>query len=136
MGQVTGKGDGKVRAEICERMRREPITDGSRDRLPSGGRGKARKSVGTEYVQLRDGNIYVGPSRVTIDSMVINWRNGRTPEQIHESFPTVPLANVYGATAYYLEHRDEIEISGYVRVRRSTSASGWRIRLRGLNGTP
>ncbi|HEX6817939.1 MAG TPA: DUF433 domain-containing protein [Ktedonobacterales bacterium] len=64
--------------------------------------------MGTEYVQHRDGNIYVGPSRVTIDSVVIHWRNGQTPEQIHESFPTVPLANIYGAIAYYLEHQDEI----------------------------
>ena len=66
--------------------------------------------MGTEYVQHRDGNIYVGPSRVTIDSVVINWRdNKRTPEQIHESFPSVPLANIYGAIAYYLDHQDEID---------------------------
>jgi len=66
--------------------------------------------MSTEYVQHRDGNIYVGPSRVTIDTVIINWRdNGRTPEQIHESFPTVPLAHIYGAIAYYLDHKDEID---------------------------
>src|SRR5579863_10338752 len=71
---------------------------------------KGGTSMGTEYVQHRDGNIYVGPSRVTIDSVVINWRdNKRTPEQIHESFPSVPLANIYGAIAYYLDHQDEID---------------------------
>ncbi len=65
--------------------------------------------VGTEYVQHRDGNIYIGPSRVTIDTLVINWRNGQSPEQIHEDFPTVPLAHIYGAIAYYLERQDEID---------------------------
>lgn len=65
--------------------------------------------MGTDYVQRRDGNIYVGPSRVTIDSVVIGWQRGQTPEQIHEDFPTVPLAHIYGAIAYYLEHQDEID---------------------------
>jgi uncharacterized protein (DUF433 family) len=65
--------------------------------------------MGTDYIQLRDGNLYVGPSRVTIDVVVARWREGRTPEQIHESFPTVPLAHIYGAIAYYLEHQAEID---------------------------
>ncbi len=69
----------------------------------------AEKRMATEYVQHRDGNIYVGPSRVTIDSVVARWQAGRTPEQIHESFPTVPLAYIYGTIAYYLEHQDEID---------------------------
>lgn len=65
--------------------------------------------MGTDYVERRDGNIYVGPSRVTIDVVVTRWHEGRTPEQIHESMPTVPLAYIYGAIAYYLEHQDEID---------------------------
>jgi uncharacterized protein (DUF433 family) len=65
--------------------------------------------MATEYVQHRDGNIYVGPSRVTIDSVVINWQAGLTPEQIQASFPSLSLAYVYGTIAYYLEHQDEID---------------------------
>jgi uncharacterized protein (DUF433 family) len=65
--------------------------------------------MGTDYVERRDGNVYVGPSRVTIDSIIIYWQQGQTPEQLHESFPSVPLAHVYGAIAYYLDHQDEID---------------------------
>jgi uncharacterized protein (DUF433 family) len=85
--------------------------------------GKARIFMGTEYVQLRDGNIYVGPSRVTIDSVVINWKNGQTPEQIHDDFPTVPLAHIYAAIAYYLEHLDEID--AWIREGKELWRQGW-----------
>jgi len=65
--------------------------------------------MATGYVQHRDGNIYVGLSRVTIDSVVINWQAGLTPEQIQASFPSLSLAYVYGTIAYYLEHQREID---------------------------
>jgi uncharacterized protein (DUF433 family) len=62
----------------------------------------------TSYVQARDGNLYVGASRVTLDSIVLPWREHASPETIQADFPTVPLADIYGAIAYYLEHRDEV----------------------------
>jgi uncharacterized protein (DUF433 family) len=79
--------------------------------------------MATEYVQHRDGNIYVGPSRVTIDSVIINWQAGRTPEQIHESFPTVPLAYIYGTIAHYLEHQEEID--AWLREGEELWRRGW-----------
>jgi uncharacterized protein (DUF433 family) len=75
-----------------------------RPRASRQGRESGAGDLATEYVQRRDGNIYIGPSRVTIDSVVAIWQAGRTPEQIHESFPTAPLAYVYGAIAYHLGH--------------------------------
>ena len=66
-------------------------------------------AISTSYVQARDGNLYVGSSRVTLDSVIIPWQTGQTPEAIHADFPTVPLAEIYGAIAYYLEHRDEVD---------------------------
>lgn len=65
--------------------------------------------MGTEYVQARNGNLYVGPSRVTFDSIVTLWKSGVTPEAIQADFPTVPLAYVYGTIAYYLEHQEEMD---------------------------
>lgn len=64
----------------------------------------------TQYVQARDGNLYVGSSRVTLDSVIIPWQKGQTLEAIHEDYPTVPLADIYGAVAYYLEHQAEIDV--------------------------
>ena len=58
------------------------------------------------YVESREGNLYVGHSRVTLQTLIEAWQSGRTPEQLRDSFPTVPLVAIYGAITYYLEHKD------------------------------
>ncbi|HEY7343517.1 MAG TPA: DUF433 domain-containing protein [Ktedonobacterales bacterium] len=63
----------------------------------------------TIYVESREGNLYVGQSRVTLQTLIEAWQSGRTPEQLHDSFPTVPLVAIYGAITYYLEHKDEAD---------------------------
>jgi uncharacterized protein (DUF433 family) len=60
-------------------------------------------------VQARDGNLYAGSTRITVETIIRSWQSGRTPEEIATSFPSVPLATVYGAIAYYLEHKDEMD---------------------------
>jgi len=65
--------------------------------------------MNSAYVQARDGNLYVGPSRVTLDSIILLWRGGQTPEEIQQDFPSVPLAIIYGAIAYYLEHPQDMD---------------------------
>lgn len=62
-----------------------------------------------EYVESREGNLYIGHSRVTLQTLIEAWQSGRTPEQLHDSFPTVPLVAIYGAITYYLEHKDEAD---------------------------
>ena len=62
-----------------------------------------------QYVQARDGNLYVRETRITVDTVIAFWQMGRSPEQIHESFPHVPLYAVYGTVAYYLEHKDAVD---------------------------
>lgn len=66
-------------------------------------------AISTSYVQARDDNLYVGTSRVTLDSVIVPWLAGETPETIHADFPTVPLSDIYGAIAYYLEHQAEMD---------------------------
>jgi uncharacterized protein (DUF433 family) len=41
------------------------------------------------YVESREGNLYVGHSRVTLQTLIEAWQSGRTPEQLRDSFPTV-----------------------------------------------
>lgn len=63
-----------------------------------------------EYIQEREGELYIGRSRVTLSSAISAWQQGnQRPESIPEAFPTLPLAAAYGAVAYYLEHRDELD---------------------------
>jgi uncharacterized protein (DUF433 family) len=61
--------------------------------------------------QINDG-LYVAGSRVSLDSVVINYRKGSSPAEIVESFPTLKLWQVFGALAYYLEH--ELVIGAYI----------------------
>ena len=62
------------------------------------------------YVETRDGNVYLRGSRVTLETVILNWRNkGRMPQDIQKSFPSVSLAAIYGTIAYYLAHQDEAD---------------------------
>lgn len=65
--------------------------------------------MNTPYVQDRDGNLYVGQSRVTVDTVIAQWQAGRTPEEIQASFDATRLAAVYGTIAFYLDHQDELD---------------------------
>jgi uncharacterized protein (DUF433 family) len=57
-----------------------------------------------------DGAVRVGPTRVTLDVVIGLFLKGETPDEIVEGFPTVTLADVYGTIAYYLRHRDEVDL--------------------------
>ncbi len=56
-----------------------------------------------------DGTIRVGSSRLLLDLVVHQFKQGATAEQIQHSFPSVSLHDIYGAIFYYLEHTEEVE---------------------------
>ena len=41
--------------------------------------------------------------------MILEFRDGASPETIRQNFPSLSLAQVYGAVAFYLNHPDESE---------------------------
>jgi uncharacterized protein (DUF433 family) len=53
--------------------------------------------------------IRIGATRVTLDSVVAAFRQGATPEEIMLRFDVLPLAQVYEAISYYLNHREETD---------------------------
>jgi len=55
------------------------------------------------------GSIRVGNSQVLLDVVIREFLNGAEPEAIAHGFPTLELADVYGALAYYLRRRPEID---------------------------
>lgn len=61
------------------------------------------------YIEERDGGLYVAGTRVSLDSVVIHFQEGASPERIVHSFPTVRLSSAYGAIAYYLENEKLID---------------------------
>ena len=67
---------------------------------------------GTQTVPLvhsEDGTIRVTGSRVTLDSIVGEFKRGSTAEEIQQDFPSLSLRQVYGAISYYLDHVDAVE---------------------------
>ena len=61
-----------------------------------------------EYIEERDGNYYVGGTRISLDSIVHAFRRGESPETICQNFELLRLEEVYGAIAYYLANQAEI----------------------------
>jgi uncharacterized protein (DUF433 family) len=66
-------------------------------------------SMSKEYIEERDGNYYIGATRVSLDSMVYAFRRGESPETICQNFELLNLEQVYGAIAYYLAHKSDID---------------------------
>lgn len=61
------------------------------------------------YVTHVDTGYYVTGTRVSLDSIVYSFLAGQTAEAIAQSLPVLTLEQVYGAVAYYLAHRQEID---------------------------
>jgi len=62
-----------------------------------------------EYVERRDGGYWISGTRVSLDSIVYGFVEGQTAESIAQSFPVLRLEQVYGAIAFYLTNRPEID---------------------------
>jgi uncharacterized protein (DUF433 family) len=60
-----------------------------------------------EYVEMRDGGYYVSGSRVSMASIIHEYRDGAAPETIRQNFPTLSLEQIHGAIAFYLGHEHE-----------------------------
>jgi uncharacterized protein (DUF433 family) len=55
------------------------------------------------------GEIRVGETRVSLASILYDFRNGTSAEEIHRNFPSVQLSQVYVICGYYLDHRAEVD---------------------------
>jgi len=65
--------------------------------------------MSNQYVEQRDEGYWVTGSRVSLDSIVYAFLNGQSAESIAQSFPGLTLEQVYGAIAFYLANRSEID---------------------------
>lgn len=62
-----------------------------------------------QYVEQREGAYRIAGTRVSLDSIVYAFWRGQSPESIAKSFPVLTLEEIYGAIAFYLAHREEID---------------------------
>lgn len=70
-----------------------------------------------------DGSIRIGKTRVLLELLVYAYHQGRSPEEIAISYPTLKLAEIYGAITYYLENQAQIE--AYIGQREQETDTLW-----------
>jgi uncharacterized protein (DUF433 family) len=63
-----------------------------------------------EYIEERSGGLYVAGTRVSLASVVLEFKEGAAAEAILQDFPALAsLENVYGAITYYLANQAKVE---------------------------
>ena len=64
----------------------------------------------SQYVAVRNGGYYVAGTRIGLDVVTYEFREGRSAEGIFEAYPSIgSLAKLYGAITFIQEHPKEIE---------------------------
>ena|SRR5947209_1415029 len=66
-------------------------------------------AMSREYVEQRDGGYWIAGKRISLASVVYEFRDGAAPESIMRSFPLLTLEEVYGAITFYLSHQTEVD---------------------------
>jgi uncharacterized protein (DUF433 family) len=56
-----------------------------------------------------DGEIRLTGHRIGLYHVIDRYREGYSPEMIHEAYPTLPLALIHKVIAFYLENSDEVD---------------------------
>lgn len=78
-------------------------------------------------LRVDDGGVVrVGATRVSLDVVVEQYENGMSPEEMVRAYDALALDEVYGAIAYYLRHR--IDVQGYL-TRRQEEASALQAKI-------
>jgi uncharacterized protein (DUF433 family) len=62
-----------------------------------------------QYVEKQEKIFRIRGTRVSLDSIIYQFLQGRSPEAIQDAFPALSLSQVYGGIAYYLDHQPELD---------------------------
>jgi hypothetical protein len=64
----------------------------------------------TCYVRVDEhGVMRAGAARIMLDSVVLPFQRGDSAESIRSQYPALTLEEVYGAIAYYLQNREQVD---------------------------
>ncbi len=77
------------------------------------------------------GEILVGGTRVMLATLISYHQKGMSPEAMARSFPSVSLADIFGALAYYLRHQAELDAW---MVERDRELEEMRCKIEGAQG--
>ncbi len=68
----------------------------------------------------KSGDIRIAGSRVGLEAIIHEFKNGATAEQIQQDFPSVSLPDIYAVIAYYLDNK--VELESYLRRQQKAAA--------------
>lgn len=68
------------------------------------------------------GVVRVGGTRVTLEAVVIAFRQGATAEEIARQFPALAPGDVYSVLGFYLRRREEVDAYVDEAIRQSETA--------------
>lgn len=68
------------------------------------------------------GVIRIAGTRVSLESIVVLYKQGASVQELAEAFPDSTLPDLHAAIAYYLRHRQEIKVYIEERQRKATEA--------------
>ncbi|MBD2503588.1 DUF433 domain-containing protein [Anabaena azotica] len=63
-----------------------------------------------KYIEQRNQGYWIKSSRISLDSVVYAFLNGDSPENIAQNFPLLSLEQVYGAIAFYLANKEQVDV--------------------------
>ncbi len=72
------------------------------------------------------GVVRVGNTRISLDLIVEQYKDGMTPEDLVRAYDSLVLADVYAVIAYYLRYPDEVRV--YLK-RRAEEAEALRAKI-------
>lgn len=61
------------------------------------------------YVEYRNNGYWVTGTRISLDSVIYRFHEGLSPESIRQCFPLLNLEQIYGAIAFYLANKTEVD---------------------------
>src|SRR5262245_57354135 len=102
----------------CARLVRRPCVFGllCRQAIPCGRigrrRGKAAMKLPDFLIDHPDGEIRVTGSRIGLYHIIADYKDGQTPQMLHEQFPHLPLDVIQRVIAFY--HDNQAEVDAYV----------------------
>ncbi len=77
--------------------------------------------INKTYVEMDDSGTYrVGGTRMTLDVLLRQYFLDGTAESVAQAFPSLGLENIYGALAFYLANREEMD--AYLKRREKEAA--------------
>lgn len=86
-----------------------------------------------------DGTIRITGTRVSLDSVVHDYNQGATPEEIAVSFPALRIEDIYAAITYYLNNHEQVEeylrqqeVDAEAIRRRIESAPDYQLKMQDL----